>query len=204
MIKVFEIILCMYLKTISPRCGWSLHLYVLFITDQYKKKIGQAILVGKCCHCRIKFGTVPTVWYFCWNIFNYFQWTIAHDKWRQIRFQHTWLPNNLILGMIVTVFSRVVSLKTSSHISCSVHFYLYGIPKYFAQHIIRFSHHFFSFWSLTEWVIVVKPQESNFSRELESQLTLWVRTRSGKVYSMQHYVIKFVSDLRQVSGFLHQ
>ena len=25
----------------------------------------------------------------------------------------------------------------------------------------------------------------------------------GKVYSIQHYVIKFVSDLRQVSGFLH-
>jgi hypothetical protein len=38
MIKVFEIILCMYLKTISPRCGRSLHLYVLFITDQYQKK----------------------------------------------------------------------------------------------------------------------------------------------------------------------
>jgi hypothetical protein len=26
----------------------------------------------------------------------------------------------------------------------------------------------------------------------------------GKVYSIQHYVIKFVSDLRRVSGFLHQ
>ena len=26
--------------------------------------------------------------------------------------------------------------------------------------------------------------------------------RSGEVYSMQHYLIKFVSDLRQVSGFL--
>ena len=41
MIKVFEIILCMYLKTISPdvpRCGRSLHLYVLFITDKYQKK----------------------------------------------------------------------------------------------------------------------------------------------------------------------
>ena len=41
MIKVFEIILCMYLKTISPdvpRCGRNLHLYVLFITDQYQKK----------------------------------------------------------------------------------------------------------------------------------------------------------------------
>jgi len=26
--------------------------------------------------------------------------------------------------------------------------------------------------------------------------------RSGEVYSIQHYVIKFVSDLRQVGGFL--
>ena len=26
----------------------------------------------------------------------------------------------------------------------------------------------------------------------------------AKVYSMQHYVIKFVSDLQQVGGFLHQ
>jgi len=25
-----------------------------------------------------------------------------------------------------------------------------------------------------------------------------------KMYSMQHYVIKFVSDLQQVGGFLHQ
>jgi hypothetical protein len=28
--------------------------------------------------------------------------------------------------------------------------------------------------------------------------------RHREVYSIQHYVIKFVSDLRQVSGFLHQ
>jgi hypothetical protein len=27
-------------------------------------------------------------------------------------------------------------------------------------------------------------------------------SRSGKVYSIQHYMIKFVSDLRQVSGLL--
>jgi hypothetical protein len=26
----------------------------------------------------------------------------------------------------------------------------------------------------------------------------------GEMYSTQHYVIKFVSDLRQVGGFLHQ
>ena len=35
-----------------------------------------------------------------------------------------------------------------------------------------------------------------------SSLTLWVQTRSGEVYSIQHCVIKFVSDLRQVGGFL--
>jgi len=28
------------------------------------------------------------------------------------------------------------------------------------------------------------------------------KSNSGEVYSIQHYVIKFVSDLRQVSGFL--
>ena len=56
MIQVFEIILCMYLKTISPnvpRCGRSLHLYVLFITDQYKKKYRAGYIGRKCCHCRI-------------------------------------------------------------------------------------------------------------------------------------------------------
>jgi hypothetical protein len=28
--------------------------------------------------------------------------------------------------------------------------------------------------------------------------------RSGEVYSIQHYVIHFVSDLRQVDGFLQE
>ena len=31
---------------------------------------------------------------------------------------------------------------------------------------------------------------------------VWFEPRSGEVYSIQGYVIKFVSDLRQVSGFL--
>jgi hypothetical protein len=34
----------------------------------------------------------------------------------------------------------------------------------------------------------------HLSREFES--------RSDEVFSIQHYVIKFVSDLRQVSGFM--
>jgi hypothetical protein len=37
MIKVIEISLCMYLKTISPDVP-LFTLYVLFITDQYQKK----------------------------------------------------------------------------------------------------------------------------------------------------------------------
>ena len=35
-----------------------------------------------------------------------------------------------------------------------------------------------------------------------SPLTLWVRIPFGGVYSIQDYVIKFVSDLLQVGGFL--
>ena len=35
-----------------------------------------------------------------------------------------------------------------------------------------------------------------------SPLNLWIESRSGEVYLIQHYVIKFDSDLRQVSGFL--
>ena len=64
MIKVFEIILCMSLKTISPdvpRCGRSLHVYVLFITDQYQKNYWAGLLVGKCCHCRINLNIDPVL-----------------------------------------------------------------------------------------------------------------------------------------------
>ena len=35
-----------------------------------------------------------------------------------------------------------------------------------------------------------------------SPVMLWLNTAHGDVYSIQHYVIKFVSDLLQVAGFL--
>jgi hypothetical protein len=35
-----------------------------------------------------------------------------------------------------------------------------------------------------------------------SPLTLRVRIRTNEVYAIEHYVIKFVNDLRQVGGFL--
>ena len=41
------------------------------------------------------------------------------------------------------------------------------------------------------------------SWSMESPLTLWFESRSGDVYSIQHYVLKFVSNLRKVGGFLH-
>jgi hypothetical protein len=35
-----------------------------------------------------------------------------------------------------------------------------------------------------------------------SPITFKFESRSGEVYSIQHYVVKFVSDLRQVGEFL--
>ena len=62
MIKVFEIIVCMYLKTISPdvpdefQSGRSLHfVYSIYNWSIAKNNIGQAMLFGKYCHCRIHF-----------------------------------------------------------------------------------------------------------------------------------------------------
>ena len=34
-------------------------------------------------------------------------------------------------------------------------------------------------------------------------IVVGLTTTSGELYLIQHYVIKFVSDLRQVSGFVH-
>jgi hypothetical protein len=38
--------------------------------------------------------------------------------------------------------------------------------------------------------------------ELTSNERCEFESRSGEAYSIQHYVIKFVSDLRQIGGFL--
>ena len=47
-----------------------------------------------------------------------------------------------------------------------------------------------------------------FLNIVETRFSIWIFHSkkityfSGEVYSIQHYVIKFVSDLRQVDGFL--
>jgi hypothetical protein len=51
-------------------------------------------------------------------------------------------------------------------------------------------------WSYGSWIY-------NYQcNQCLSPLTLWVQIHPGKMYSIQQYVIKFVCDLRQVSGFL--
>jgi hypothetical protein len=51
-------------------------------------------------------------------------------------------------------------------------------------------------WSYGSWIY-------NFlCNQCLSPLTCELESRSGEVYSVQHYVIKFVSDLWQVGGFL--
>ena len=51
-------------------------------------------------------------------------------------------------------------------------------------------------WSYGSWIY------SYLCNQCLLPLTLWVRIPLGEMYSIQHYVIKFVSDLRQVGGFL--
>ena len=41
-----------------------------------------------------------------------------------------------------------------------------------------------------------------FQKDIFNLQTKAVGSNPARVYSIQHYVIKFVSDLRQVSGFL--
>jgi hypothetical protein len=50
-------------------------------------------------------------------------------------------------------------------------------------------------WSYGSWIY------NYLWNQCLSPQALWVRIHSGEAYSIQHYVIQFVSDLRQVGGF---
>jgi hypothetical protein len=64
--------------------------------------------------------------------------------------------------------------------------------------------------SVISWLSVLLVKETGVPGENHSTFVIsayhhWCcefESRSGEVYSIQHYVIKFVSDLRQGSGFL--
>ena len=51
-------------------------------------------------------------------------------------------------------------------------------------------------------VVVVIAWQLDLQLPMQSVLVVSLNPTYGKVYSIQHYVIKFVSDLRQVGGFL--
>jgi hypothetical protein len=51
------------------------------------------------------------------------------------------------------------------------------------------------------WIFVLCSHNKGRNR-METKLVVRSNPVHGEVYSMQHYVIKFVSDLRQVGGFL--
>ena len=61
-------------------------------------------------------------------------------------------------------------------------------------------------WCLFIWFLKHVSQTGGFYLCLWNQclspLNLWLNATHGEVYSIQHYVIKFVIDLRQVGGFL--
>ena len=53
-------------------------------------------------------------------------------------------------------------------------------------------------WSDGSWIY----NYTTYGASVHHHLRCEFKSNSGEVYSIQHYVIKFVSDLRQVSGFL--
>ena len=58
---------------------------------------------------------------------------------------------------------------------------------------------------LPRLAIIIKEQESIYNHlynQYLSPVILSLKPVHGEVYSIQHYVIKFVSDLRHVCGFL--
>ena len=66
--------------------------------------------------------------------------------------------------------------------------------------------HYGEYSHLKQGVVVVIVWKLNLQLPVQSlPITTKVVSSNpihGKVYSIQHYVIKFVSDLRQVGGFL--
>ena len=83
----------------------------------------------------------------------------------------------------------------------------------FSIHLIIFKHYFQLTWVLGGFdcplfleaavVMIVWYIYNDLHNQCLSPLNLWVQTPFiPEVYSMQHYVIKFVSYLRQISGFL--
>jgi hypothetical protein len=51
-----------------------------------------------------------------------------------------------------------------------------------------------------QWILIIIVLGSKIS---VAWSTLMMTFGGAVVYSIQHYVLKFVSDLRQVGGFLH-
>jgi hypothetical protein len=63
--------------------------------------------------------------------------------------------------------------------------------------IIGYHHIEWVTWSYGSWIY------NYLGNQCLSLLKLWVNPTHGEVYLIQHYVMKFVSDLRQVGGFLY-
>jgi hypothetical protein len=59
----------------------------------------------------------------------------------------------------------------------------------------------FKYFVQSDWLIIVQNLELPYNAKLKTQVVS-SNPAHGEVYSLEHYVIKFVSDLRQISGFL--
>jgi hypothetical protein len=111
------------------------------------------------------------------------------------------LPINKIKGYLFSLLSLsgassgspyqfrqiMVLIKTVSKTTCPL-FYIYHVSIYFN----RIGGPWWS-WSYGSWIY-------NYLCNRQTKVVISNHVH-GKVYSIQHYVIKFVSDLRQVHSF---
>ena len=84
-----------------------------------------------------------------------------------------------------------------THLSCAHRWFCFQRSNYYTVDLF-----FLSYITIYTCLYIPSWIYDYLCNQCLSPLTLWVRIRSNEVYSIQHYVIEFVSDLRQVGGFL--
>ena len=123
------------------------------------------------------------------------------------------------MPILLEIPSRVHNFKNNLHfllynLNTSIHVSLYKHVHFVKQNMLH-SNRYAHFWkNITFFLLISNGNRRGRDRMVVGLITtmqsvpITTKVMSSnlvdkEVYSMQHYVIKFVSDLRQVSGF-HQ
>ena len=100
----------------------------------------------------------------------------------------------------VPIITKVVSSNLAHEEVFSIQHYVI-VTQFYKHYVIKFVRGQSWSWSHGSWIHVQLPMQSvAITSKVVSSNSIQVEVYRN--YSIQHYVIKFVSDLRQVGGFL--